>query len=276
MEQHAASVAALYHGEAIAERILAALAAEGHDPARLGIDDLAAADELHTRGREATAALAARVEPHPGMEVVDVGCGIGGPARYLAATHGCRVTGLDLTASFCAAAARLSAAVGLAGQVRFTCASALAMPFADATFELAWTVQMQMNVAAKARLYAEIHRVLRRGGRLAFQDIVAGPGGPVHTPVPWAKAPEHSHLVDAATLRATVAAAGFRELAWHDLTAEYQAWSRERAARPRPAREPALGIHLVLGPDAWERRRNAARSLLEDRIGFVQGVFERC
>ena len=275
MESHTGAVAGHYHGEGIAEALLDALEASGVPRSRVGIDDLAPADEVHTRGREATEELAALTDFTPDLRVVDVGCGVGGPARYLAATFGCRVTGIDLTPGFVDAAEKLARATGLAGRVAFHCASALDMPFEDGAFDLAWTVQMQMNIADKARLYAEIARVLVPGGRLVFQDIVSGDGGPIHLPVPWASEHSHSHLVGPEALRGHIEAAGFEAVLFRDVSEAHRAWTRAQAERPKPASPPPVGIHMVLGPDALEKRRNSSRCLMEHRIGFVQGVFRR-
>lgn len=274
-EEHTPSVSAHYDQDDIAGQILGALRDAGRHPAELTIDDLAPADEVHTRGREATIELCGLTEFSPGLRVVDVGAGVGGPARYLATRFGCDVTGVDLTPSFCRAATELTAAVGLTERVRFHCASALEMPLDDAAFDLALTVQMQMNVADKAALYREIARVLVPGGRLVCQEIVAGEGGELRLPVPWASEPDHSHLVPPAALREAILGAGFEEVLWRDITAAQQAWTLSQADREPPRSPPPVGIHMVLGPDAVEKRRNSSRCLMEGRIGFVQGVFRK-
>ncbi len=275
MEQHTQSVAAHYGRRGIAAGILDALKRAGKDLDRLTVDDLAPADEFHTRGREATVELASLAAVAPDMHVVDVGSGVGGPARYLAATFGCRVTGIDLTPAFGEAATVLTERLGLADRVGFETGSALDMPFADASFELAWTMQMQMNIADKPRLYAEIHRVLKPGGRLVFQDIVKGPGGEIHTPVPWASDPGLSFLVPPEDLRRTIAGAGFTEVVWRDTSEANRDWLRRQAKPPEGSDEPILGIHLVIGPDARQKRANSSRSLMENRTGYVQGVYEK-
>ena len=281
MEKHTESVSSHYDGSDIAGRIVAALGQAGVKPNEISPKHLAPADEVHTRGQEATEELATLTEFTPGLEVVDVGCGIGGPARYLASEFGCRVTGVDLTPGFCAAARELTEVTGLADQVDIHCASALEMPFPDARFDLAWTVQMQMNIQDKSALYREINRVLKPGGRLVFQDIVQGPAEGLHLPVPWASDPSHSYLALPDVLRQTICAAGFDEVVWRDVTDRHKAWVKRQAekaaARPEgsPAPTPPVGIHLVLGPDAAHKRANTSRCRMEDRIGFVQGVFRK-
>lgn len=274
METHTKSVAGHYGGEDIRNRIRTAIEAAGLDPAKITIDDLAQMDEVHTRGREATAEIASLTEFTPDLHVIDVGCGVGGPARFLASQFGCRVTGVDLTAAFIDAANYLTDLTGLTNQVSFECASALDMPFEPASFDLAWTVQMQMNIADKTALYGEIHRVLKPGGRLVFQDIVKGPDAEIILPVPWASEQQHSHLVPPDDLRKHILDAGFKEVVWRDTTDAQKAWSRAQAEKP-PGEKPLLGIDLVLGPDAKTKRINSGRSLMAGAIGFVQGVFEK-
>ena len=275
METHTQSVSTHYDHDGIAQRILSALVDSGKPAGTIGIDDLAPADEVHTRGREATVELSEVAHIDASMSLVDVGSGIGGPARYLAHRYGCQVTGVDLTQGFCDAATALTAAVGLSHRVRFHCASALEMPFEDASFDMAWTVQMQMNIADKSALYAEISRALRPGGLLVFQDIVRGTAGALHLPVPWASKAEHSHLVAPEDLREIIVDAGFEATVWRDMTSAHKEWTRKLVARKAPPAPGPVGIHMVLGDDAFEKRRNSGRCLMEDRIGFVQGVFTK-
>jgi SAM-dependent methyltransferase len=266
-----------YTRSVIGETILAALAAAGRDIEHLTIEDLAPVDEFHSRRRLATVELAALLAPSTGDHVLDIGSGIGGPSRYLAATFGCRVTGLDLTAEFCRVAADLSRRTGLDGRVDYRQGDATAMPFADASFDLAWLQNAAMNIADRARLYGGIRRVLKPKGRFALQDVTAGPGGAPHYPVPWARDPAISFLVSPEATRAQLEAAGFRILAWEDKTdiaiAEAQAEREKAKANPQPP--PALGIQLILGADFAVMMKNSVRNLEERRIGLINVVVER-
>jgi ubiquinone/menaquinone biosynthesis C-methylase UbiE len=266
-----------YTRSVIGETILAALAAAGKDIEHLTIEDLAPVDEFHSRRRLATVELAALLAPTARDHVLDIGSGIGGPSRYLAATSGCRVTGLDLTAEFCRVAADLARRTGLDARVDYRQGDATAMPFADASFDLAWLQNAAMNIAARDRLYGEIHRVLKPKGRFALQDVTSGPGGPPHYPVPWAREPSISFLVAPAETRAQLEASGFRVLAWEDKTdiaiAEGEAERARLKANPAPP--PALGIQLILGDDFAAMMKNSARNLEERRIGLINAVVER-
>jgi SAM-dependent methyltransferase len=249
---------------------LRALAALGPEERRLTPGELAPLDQFHTRGAAATAELAALAGIAAGEAVLDIGAGIGGPARFLAEAHGCRVTGVDLSEDFVEAARYLTARTGQSGQVTFEVASALQLPFADGSFDVALLQHVAMNIADRPRLYREIRRVLRRGGRFATFDVVRA-GGEPHFPVPWARRPEASFLQTAAATRAAIEPAGFRTLVWRDDTETARAWISGLRAPPAPG-TPSLAV--VMGPDFGQLVANLARNLGEGRIGVLTAVFE--
>ncbi|MEO3430970.1 methyltransferase domain-containing protein [Pelagibius sp. CAU 1746] len=273
------SVAQHYAREgALTGRILSTLTAEGKDLDRLTAEDLSPYDQFHSRGHQATAELAQLLNPQTGQLVLDLGCGIGGPARWLATHRGCRVVGLDLTEVYCRTAGELSARVGLSRQTAFVCADGLALPLAEAGFDLVWTQHAAMNIADKARLYREVARVLKPGGRFGLYDVMAGPAGAPYFPVPWASSAEWSHLTAPEGVRETVLASGLKQRHWRDLTAEAKVWSEKavaaQTAGPKPGRGPS-GPAIILGPSFAEMVANLRRSLFEDRIAVVQAVFEK-
>jgi SAM-dependent methyltransferase len=266
-----------YTRSALGAAILAALTASGKDIEHLTPDDLAPVDEFHSRRRLATAELAALLAPKASDRVLDVGSGIGGPSRFLAATYGCRVTGLDLTAEFCRVAADLARRTGLADRVDYRQGDATAMPFDAASFDLAWSQNAAMNIADRAGLYGEIHRVLKPGGRFALQEVTAGPGGAPHFPTPWSRDGGISFLLSPEATRAALEAAGFRVLAWEDKTATALAEAQAEHARVKanPGPRPALGIHLLLGDDFPAMMKNGLRNLEERRTGLINAVLQR-
>ena len=255
--------------------ILNALRADGKDLDKLTPADLAPVDELHIRGREATVELAELARVDANMHVLDVGSGIGGSARYLASEFGCRVTGIDLTPQYCEVATALAKLVGAGGLTEFRCASALDMPFDDDTFDLAWTQHVQMNIQDKPRLYREIARVLRPGGRFVFHDILAGPAGPPHFPVHWANEPALSFLITPDELRKLLESSGFNTLAWRDTTETATNWFLAAMEKRRKSGAPALGLHLLLGDTAAQKVQNVGRNLTEERLTVFQGLLEK-
>ncbi len=258
-------VAGHYAQGGLEAAILAGLEAAGKDPARLGVDDLAAVDEFHIGVRRATEELTARLALAPGMKLLDIGSGLGGAARLLAARHGCDVTGIDLTAEYVAVANTLAARVGLAGRVRYVEGSAMALPFADASFDGATMLHVGMNIADKAALFRGVRRVLKPGAFFAIYDVMAGDGGPAEGggdpayPLPWATTAATSFVEPAASYRARLAGSGFvvtHERNRRDLAME--SFARLRAA----GGPPPLDLHLVMG--------EAARAKVANMIGNVE------
>ncbi|HET7296881.1 MAG TPA: methyltransferase domain-containing protein [Gemmatimonadales bacterium] len=251
------------------EKILESLAAAGKDLDALTIDDLVASDQFHGGGKRTTVRLARLVAPSPGTRVLDVGGGMGGPARTLAVEFGCRVTTIDLTPSYVRAAEVLTAKLRLADQVNHRLGDALALPFGDGAFDVVWTQNSGMNIADKERLYAGIHRVLRAGGSLAIQEPMAGPVQPVIFPVMWAREASTNFLRAPAEMRAVIEHAGFRARTWEDVTAEI-------AGPSTGADVPAHSIQRLIMGDALDAIVAAGqRNRAEGRIVMIQAVFDR-
>jgi ubiquinone/menaquinone biosynthesis C-methylase UbiE len=258
----------------LAAKILEALRAAGKDPDALTLEDLAPIDQLHARGAKATRQLARLASITSVMRVLDVGGGLGGPARTLASELGCTVEVLDVTEEFCRAGEVLTAKAGLDDRASFRPGSALEIPYPNATFDVGWTQHSSMNIPDKERLYAEIQRVLSPGGRLALHEILAGPLSPIHLPVPWARDPALSHLLPPAQIRTLLKDTGFKELAWIDESAPALQWYQRRPAATS-GEPPPLGPHLVFGDDFCEMSHNQVLNLSEGRISVVQGVFKK-
>lgn len=276
MEAYAAAVNDHYAPGGLTTAIREALGLDEREDRRVSRDVLASVDQFHIGGEAVALELADLAGLGPGQLVLDVGGGLGGPARTLAAERGCQVVVLDLTAEFCHTGRQLTAWTGLDERVAFVNGNALALPFPNGCFDLVLTQHSTMNIPDKAHLFAELRRVLRPGGRLALHEIVAGPRGPVHYPATWARTPDLSFLPAPATLRPLLRATGFAETSWRDLTVATRAvFNAPRPSEPQPGPRPALGRHLLLGPDSHERQGNLVRNVCEGRIGIIQAVLER-
>jgi ubiquinone/menaquinone biosynthesis C-methylase UbiE len=255
MEIEQAVVRHYAHGS-LEETILNALAAAGKDVNRLAPKDLAPVDEFHIGGRQATVAFAQQFDPRPGMRLLDIGCGLGGAARYFADARGCHVTGIDLSGEYVAVANALAARVGLDQQVSCEQGSALALPFAAGSFDGAYMFHVGMNIENKPKLFAEVRRVLAPSGLFGIYDVMRLGAGELSYPVPWASGPESSFVAAAASYRRLLEAEGFdvmKERSRRDFALEVFGQMRARGATAEPG---SLGLHIVMGARAAQKVKN--------------------
>jgi SAM-dependent methyltransferase len=257
-----------YAATGLTDRIKAALAPEDRP---LTIAQLAPLDQFHTRGILATAELAAAAGIEPSSRVLDLGCGIGGPARYLAGTFGCKVTGVDLSPAFIDAAVYLTERCGLSERVTFEVGDAQHLSFEDGAFDAVFLQHVAMNIEDRAALYAEVRRILAPGGRFVIYDVVLRDGVVVY-PVPWARDASASFLRSEADTRAALERAGYKTVFWRDDTETARDWFKAAMAGPPPI-GPNLG--LVMGPDFPVMAGNLARNIGENRLGVLSAVLAR-
>jgi SAM-dependent methyltransferase len=264
-----AQAAAYWGRESLTRVILDVLVAAGQDVDALTIDHLAPTDQFHSGGKKATERLARLAELSPGTRVLDVGGGLGGPARTLAVEFGCSVTVVDVTASYVRAGEALTDRLGLADRVTHRVGDALALDVGAGAFDVVWTQNSGMNIADKDRLYAGLFRALRPGGRLALQEPMAGPVQPPVYPLMWAPDATTSFLRRPDEMRSVIESAGFRVRAWQDVTADV-------AAPTAGAVVPAYAIQrIVMGDALDEIMRAGQRNREENRIVTIEAVMER-
>ena len=261
-----------YKRPELLKSILTALATAGIDTKTLKPDDLSPVDEFHIRGREATRELAISSGINHEMHVLDVGSGIGGPSRHLAHEFNCRVTGIDLTEEYCRVATQLAEKAGLNELVTYRQADALEIPYQENYFDVIWTQHASMNIPDKEKLYGEMYRVLKPGGRLAIYDILQGSSGPVLFPVPWARTPDTSFLVTPGQLQILLKDSGFRIEIWDDTTREGTKWFSDILRKAKESGTPPLGFHILMGQDFTLMSQNQLRNLTEERIVLAQVV----
>lgn len=275
MKSYEQAIKEHYSRENLSDTIQKALARTGETVSSHA--DTEAFDEFHIRGREATRALAELAGLSAGMRVLDLGCGIGGPARTLAAEYGCIVTGVDLVEEYVRAAEMLTARVGLSDRVDFRHGDMAALPFGPASFDAVWTVHTTMNVENKPDLFAGMARVLKPGGLLALYEVCAGSASPPYYPVPWASDDAINFLVSGDELKRLLGAAGFEEAAWLDVSSLSLDWLKRTIAARKAAGKGGgpvkVGLGVVMGETAAKKSGNMVRNLEEDRIRLIQGVF---
>lgn len=259
-----------YRPSHLSERLKTALEIFGPADRRLTPHQLASLDHFHSLGLNATADIAVLAGVAADSAVLDVGCGVGGPARFLAATYGCAVTGVDLSEPFVEAARYLTMRTGLEDRVRFETSDATSLPFDAGAFDVVLLQHVAMNIADRAGLYRELRRVLKAGGRLATFDVVLTGESP-HYPVPWARTPESSFLLTAAETKRAIEDAGFRMTQWQDDTEAARAWFKQMQASGPP---PSPNLGTIMGPDFVELTKNFARNLMEGRVGILTAVFD--
>lgn len=255
-----------YHVDDLARRIVELVEKTGKPANALTAADLAPVDEFHIGGREATEEIAANMQLRPGLHLLDVGCGIGGPARYFASVHGCRVTGIDVTEAFLETAKSLTEKLGLADRVNFRQASALKMPFGDCEFDAAYEFHVGMNIADKAAVFAEVSRVLKPNGVFAIYDVMRTGTGDLKFPLPWASRAEDSFVATREEYRGAFRAAGFEvivERERREFAVDFFERMKKRA-QEKDAR--ALTIQLVMGETAPQKLANTVE-------GVLKGVF---
>ncbi len=260
------------HGKLV-DAIRAAVRDMGNTPETISVDDLAAVDEFHIGGRTASVDLLGQLGLSSAHHILDVGCGLGGTARFLASTSGCRVTGIDLTPEYVETGRVLCSWVGLAERIDLHCGSAHAMPFEASHFDAAVMLHVGMNIEDKAGLFAEVNRVLRPGGVFGVYDIMRQSDDPLVYPVPWATVPETSTLGTPQDYRKALNDSGFeitKERDRRDFATEFFAGLRKRIeAAGGP---PPLGLHILLGDTATIKVRNMVDNVTASRVSPVEMV----
>ena len=257
-------------GELLAA-ITAGFAAMGKSPGDVTIQDLAPVDEFHVGGRQASSDFVSQLAIDAGARVLDIGCGIGGPARYIASTRDCQVSGIDLTPEYVETGQALTGWTGLSDKVTLQQANALDMPFDDNTFTTATLFHVGMNIKDKSALFAEAARVLKPGATFGIYDIMRTADGPLAYPVPWATTPEICAIATPPEYHKALRDAGFEVTAERDrrdFAAEFFATLAKRAATANGP--PPIGLHIVLGHAAKDKITNMVKNIADGLLSPVE------
>ena len=249
------------------ERLSSALVDDGADPKLPTQEALAPYDHFHSRGLESTVGMADRMQVEAGDHLLDVGSGIGGPARYMVGWFGCEVTGIDLTTEFCEVARHLNHLLSMDDRIHIHEGDALAMPFNDDSFDGAYSMNVSMNIADKPAFYRELKRVLRPGGWLVLSEVAKGPGGDVDFPTPWARSAAESFLATPEATSQGLKDAGFVVTGMRDNKEESKDYAmRSRAAVERGEKPLHRAVRLIHGDMADQASANTSRGMAEERI----------
>jgi SAM-dependent methyltransferase len=266
----AKTIAAHWGRDDIYERIVSALKEMSKPLDGLTVEDLAPVDHFHARGFPATVELADRLGIKPGQHILDIGCGIGGPARYIAKRFQCNVSGIDITEPFVEAANRLTALLRMERQVKIEQGDGRRLPYPGSRFDGAYTQHVTMNVADRRGFFAEAYRVLKPGAFFALTEHGLGPKGDPHYPVPWSADGSGSHLIPPTETRAILEQTGFADIVMEDTGAKYVDAYKTAIEISENDESPPLGRHILMGETALEKARNAARNIEEGRTHPIQ------
>jgi ubiquinone/menaquinone biosynthesis C-methylase UbiE len=252
-----------YDRDDLLDNLLRGLEAQNITPETVTVDQLAKVDQLHIGGKHATETLLKRLDADSDALCLDIGCGLGGAARMAAANHGVTVTGVDLTPGFCAAARDLNQLLGLDDRIDVIEGDATDLPFDDASFDAAWCLHVNMNIADKQALYSEAFRVLEPGGGFIMYEIFAGEGSVIY-PAPWARNAEISFLISPRDLRKLLSDIGFQERQW---------WDHQASAID--AMDNVIATLNAAGKPVLDWQQNLVKNLTEGRLAVAMGLFDK-
>ena len=269
-----------YTIDSMLDRIKRALEKAGFGSAPVKWSDLVMFDQFHVRGLEATKEMAESLELTSGQKILDVGCGLGGPARYLAALYDVHITGVDITPDFVEISDYLSIRAGLADKLTFQQGDATELPFKDEEFDIAYTQHVAMNIENKLKLYQEVHRVLKKSGQFAIYDAIKGNDQPVIYPTPWAREEAISFLATEQEMSEMLSNASFKTISFTDKTDIAKGWFqelRQQREQQQQSQQPPNPLNpiAILGSEMALAIGNFAKNVLEGRVRVVQYIVEK-
>lgn len=263
-----------YNRPGLFEDITERLKWQGISPESVTRSNIAGVDEFHLRGAEVSKEIAEEAQIN-GAKVLDIGCGIGGPARMLADEHNCTVTGIDMSSEFIRTAQKLSAMVGLESKTEFVYGDALELPFEGGSFDAVWTQHVQMNIEDKERFYSEAARVMKSGGKLIYHDIFRNGENDAYYPVPWANDAAISFLQTISNKDRILNELGFKKVKTTDQTEKAIQFLNNLFVKISENGLPKLGLNVLIGASTVEKLRNVHKSLIEKKIVLQSGIYQK-
>ncbi|WP_343485493.1 methyltransferase domain-containing protein [Allomuricauda sp. d1] len=235
--------------------------------------DIAGVDEFHVRGAEVSKELAKEADLN-GLEVLDIGCGLGGPCRMLADDYNCNVTGIDLSHEYIRTARALSKLVKLDHKTKFLVGDAANLPFDDGSFDAVWTQHAQMNIPEKKKFYSEIKRVLRHRGLFLYYDIFKNNDDIVEYPMPWASSAAHSFLFKTNQMNEILNELGFKQLSTKNQTKAGTAFFEALVIRLKEFGPPKMGLNVLMGQSTKPKLLNLLGHLKSGALMLESGIYK--
>jgi ubiquinone/menaquinone biosynthesis C-methylase UbiE len=265
------SVSDHYEHGSLLTAIEQALPSLGKTTGTVTIEDLAPVDEFHVGGRPATLHLMEQLGFDEASHVLDVGCGLGGAARFVASTCAGRVTGIDLTPEYISTGRALCGWLGLDKRVTLEQGSALAMPFGEQAFDGGYMLHVGMNIEDKTALFSEVFRTLKPGASFGVFDIMRDQDGDLLYPVPWATEAITSHVATPADYKQALTNAGFEvtaETSRRDFTINFFKQIQARAAKS--GGPPPLGLHTLMQASTAAKIKNMISNISGELLAPVE------
>ena len=263
-----------YLKEELYEDILNRLKEEGIDLNEVKRSDIAGVDEFHVRGAAVSKELAESINLQ-GANVLDVGCGLGGPCRMLADEYNCQATGLDLSNEYIRTAKELSKLVKLDSKTSFIQGDATSLPFEDNTFDVIWTQHVQMNIPNKEKFYSEISRVLKSGGHFLYYEILKKLDGEVNYPMPWASTSEISFLFKETEMDNFLTKFGLTKEQSNDQTVYGIDFLDALFAKLKEFGPPKIGLNALMGETTKQKLVNVLGHLKSGELELKSGVYKK-
>lgn len=263
-----------YHQSNLFENILDRLKEQGINLNHVSRNHIAGVDEFHVRGSEVSKELVNEVNLN-NLNVLDVGCGLGGPSRMLADKFNCNVIGIDMNPEFIRTANNLSELVNLNHKTKFIQGNALELPFENNKFDVVWTQHVQMNIENKQQFYAEINRVLEKNGVLIYYDIFKVKKNDIYYPVPWANDASISFLQTIKNMDRILKNLGFKQKRKTNQSIKAKDFLVNLFEKINTHGPPKLGLNMLMGSLTKEKLKNILNGLIEKKIVLESGIYQK-
>lgn len=257
------------HGDLL-ERMEQAMHQAGYTRDSITVEQLAAGDEFHIGGRSATAFLLEQLDLSESDNILDVGCGLGGTARYIASETGASVHGVDLTEEFVNTGNQLNEWVGLADKITLQQGSATELPVRPDSFDHAVMLHVGMNISDKQLLCNRVYNALKPGGSFVLYDVMRLTDDALVYPLPWASEAAISFPEPEANYTNALQGAGFDNVTTINRAMFAREFFTRQKKRAEEGGSPPFGLHVVMGSNAALKLKNLAEAVFSGVVAPVQ------